>query len=159
MAHAMLKPGFKNCEHYFTSVWDECNCAVVWAFFGIALLPADKSFIYKLHLALGSFWPSLTGPSHHHLQETEVGRERREVRYDSGNRTGESFCATENSQRCDKDVEIIRNIRLCYVCCFPSNSAEEELSWSLWMLFHWCAVRDRVWRTGGTNPEVIFDPW
>ena len=25
-------------EHYFTSVWDECNCAVVWAFFGIALL-------------------------------------------------------------------------------------------------------------------------
>ena len=25
-------------EHYFTSVWDECNCAVVWAFFGIAFL-------------------------------------------------------------------------------------------------------------------------
>ena len=24
--------------HYFTSVWDECNCAVVWAFFGIAFL-------------------------------------------------------------------------------------------------------------------------
>ena len=27
-----------NFEHYFTSVWDECNCAVVWAFFGIAFL-------------------------------------------------------------------------------------------------------------------------
>ena len=25
-------------EHYFASMWDECNCAVVWAFFGIALL-------------------------------------------------------------------------------------------------------------------------
>ena len=25
-------------EHYFTSVWDECNCVVVWAFFGIASL-------------------------------------------------------------------------------------------------------------------------
>ena len=25
-------------EHYFTSVWDEFNCAVVWAFFGIAFL-------------------------------------------------------------------------------------------------------------------------
>ena len=27
-----------NFEHYFTSMWDECNCAVVWAFFGIAFL-------------------------------------------------------------------------------------------------------------------------
>ena len=34
----MLKPGSENFEHYFTSVWDECNCAVVWAFFGIAFL-------------------------------------------------------------------------------------------------------------------------
>ena len=25
-------------KHYFASVWDECNCAVVWAFFGIAFL-------------------------------------------------------------------------------------------------------------------------
>ena len=25
-------------NHYFASVWDECNCAVVWAFFGIAFL-------------------------------------------------------------------------------------------------------------------------
>ena len=36
--HVLLKPGLKNCEHYFTSVWDECNCAVAWAFFGIAFL-------------------------------------------------------------------------------------------------------------------------
>ena len=32
------KPGLENFKHYFTSVWDECNCAVVWAFFGIAFL-------------------------------------------------------------------------------------------------------------------------
>ena len=25
-------------KHYFASMWDECNCAVVWAFFGISLL-------------------------------------------------------------------------------------------------------------------------
>ena len=31
--HALLKPGLENFEHYFTSVWNECNCAVVWAFF------------------------------------------------------------------------------------------------------------------------------
>ena len=36
--HILLKPGLENFEHYFASVWDECNCAVVWAFFGIAFL-------------------------------------------------------------------------------------------------------------------------
>ena len=30
--------GLENFEHYFTGVWDECNCAVVWVFFGIAFL-------------------------------------------------------------------------------------------------------------------------
>ena len=30
-----MKPGLENIEHYFTSVWDECSCAVVSAFFGI----------------------------------------------------------------------------------------------------------------------------
>ena len=32
----LLKSGLENFEHYFTSMWDECNCEVVWAFFGIA---------------------------------------------------------------------------------------------------------------------------
>ena len=27
--HVLLKPGMENFEHYFTSVRDECNCAVV----------------------------------------------------------------------------------------------------------------------------------
>ena len=36
--HVLLKPGLENLGHYFTSVWDECNCEVVWAFFGIAFL-------------------------------------------------------------------------------------------------------------------------
>ena len=27
--HVLLKPGLENFEHYFTSVRDECNCAVV----------------------------------------------------------------------------------------------------------------------------------
>ena len=38
MVHVLLKPGLENSEHYFTSMWDECHCAVVWAFFGIAFL-------------------------------------------------------------------------------------------------------------------------
>ena len=36
--HIFLKPGLENFEHYFTSMWDECNCEVVWAFFSIAFL-------------------------------------------------------------------------------------------------------------------------
>ena len=27
--HVLLKPGLENFEHYFTSVRDECSCAVV----------------------------------------------------------------------------------------------------------------------------------
>ena len=38
LAHILLKPGLKDFEHYFASVWCECNCAVVWTFFGIAFL-------------------------------------------------------------------------------------------------------------------------
>ena len=36
--HILLKPRLKNFEHYFASVWDGCNCAVVWTFFDIAFL-------------------------------------------------------------------------------------------------------------------------
>ena len=35
--HVLLKPGLNNFENYFASVWDECNCVVVWAFFGIEM--------------------------------------------------------------------------------------------------------------------------
>ena len=27
--HVVLKPSLENFEHYFASMWDECNCAVV----------------------------------------------------------------------------------------------------------------------------------
>ena len=37
MVHVLLNPGLENV-HYLASVWDECNCVVVWTFFGIALL-------------------------------------------------------------------------------------------------------------------------
>ena len=36
--HVLLKPHLENFQHYFASMWDECNCAVVWTFFGIAFL-------------------------------------------------------------------------------------------------------------------------
>ena len=36
--HILLKTGLENFELYFSSIWDEWNCAVVWAVFGIASL-------------------------------------------------------------------------------------------------------------------------
>ena len=42
MVHVLLKPRLENFEHYFTSMWDECNCVVVWAFFGIAFEIGSK---------------------------------------------------------------------------------------------------------------------
>ena len=36
--HILLKPGLEKFEHYFASVLDECNCAVVWTSFGISFL-------------------------------------------------------------------------------------------------------------------------
>ena len=56
--HILLKPGLENFEHYFTSVWDECNCAVVWAFFGIAFLwDWNKSWHFP------GLWPLLSFPN------------------------------------------------------------------------------------------------
>ena len=37
MVHVLLKLGLENFEHYFGSVWDECNCAVPWTFFVIEI--------------------------------------------------------------------------------------------------------------------------
>ena len=33
-----MKPALENFEHYFASMWDECNCVVLWTFFGIGFL-------------------------------------------------------------------------------------------------------------------------
>ena len=36
--HILLKPCLENFEHYFASTRDECNCVIIWTFFGIAFL-------------------------------------------------------------------------------------------------------------------------
>ena len=33
--HILPKTGLENFEHYFASMWDECNCVVVWAFLAL----------------------------------------------------------------------------------------------------------------------------
>ena len=56
--HILLKPGFENLEHSFTSMWDEWNCAVVWAFFGIAFL-----WDWNENWPFPVLWPLLSFPN------------------------------------------------------------------------------------------------
>ena len=56
MVHILLKPGLENFECYFTSVWDECNCVVVWAFFGI---------YWELNIMIGLYKIILSSKSCH----------------------------------------------------------------------------------------------
>ena len=58
MDHLLLKHGLENFEHYFASMWDECNCAVVWTFFGIAFLRDwNKNWPFPV------LWPLLSFPN------------------------------------------------------------------------------------------------
>ena len=70
MVHILLKPGLENFEHYFASMWDECNCAIVWSFFGIAFL-----WDWNENWPFPVLWPLLSFPnllaywvSQHHLR-------------------------------------------------------------------------------------------
>ena len=36
MIHILLKSALEDFKHYFSSMWDECTCVVIWAFFGIS---------------------------------------------------------------------------------------------------------------------------
>ena len=56
--HVLLKLGLENFEHYFTSVWDECNCVVVWAFFGIVFL-----WDWNENWPFPVLWPLLSFPN------------------------------------------------------------------------------------------------
>ena len=53
----LLKPDLENFEQYFASVWDECNCVVVWAFFGIAFL-----WDWNENWPFPVLWPLLSFP-------------------------------------------------------------------------------------------------
>ena len=56
--HVLLKPCLENFEHYFTSMWDECNCVVVWTFFCIAFL-----WDWNENWPFPVLWPLLSFPN------------------------------------------------------------------------------------------------
>ena len=56
--HVLLKPGLENFEHYFASVWGECNCVVACTFFGIAFLwNQNENWPFQI------LWPLLSFPN------------------------------------------------------------------------------------------------
>ena len=77
--HIRLKLGLENFEHYFASVWEECNCVVVWTFFGIALL-----WDWNENWPFPVLWPLMSFPnllailsvalSQHHLFRFEIAQ-------------------------------------------------------------------------------------
>ena len=56
--HILVKPGLENFEHYFASMWEECNCVVVWAFFGISFL-----WDWNENWSFPVLWPLLNFPN------------------------------------------------------------------------------------------------
>ena len=61
--HVLLKPDLENFKHHFTSMWDECNCVVVWAFFVIAFL-----WDWNENWPFPVLWPLLSFPICRHIE-------------------------------------------------------------------------------------------
>ena len=57
LVYILLMPSFKDFEHYPASMWNECNCAVIWTFFGIALL-----WDWNENWPFPILWPLLSFP-------------------------------------------------------------------------------------------------
>jgi len=55
--HVLLKPSYNDFEHYLANVWNECNCAIVWTFFGIALWDGNENWPFPV------LWPLLSFPN------------------------------------------------------------------------------------------------
>ena len=54
----LLKPSLEDFEHYLASMWNECNCVVVWTVFGIALL-----WDWNENWPFPVLWPLLSFPN------------------------------------------------------------------------------------------------
>ena len=63
MVHVLLKSGLENFVHYFASVWDKCNCATVWTFFGISFL-----WDWNEKLTFSVLWPLVKFPNFWHIE-------------------------------------------------------------------------------------------
>ena len=58
LVHVLLKPSLENFEHQFASMWNECNCVVLWTCSGIALL-----WEWNGNWSFTVLWPLLSFPN------------------------------------------------------------------------------------------------
>ena len=75
LVHILLKSSLKDFEHYLALMWNECNCMIIWTFFGLALL-----WDWNENWPFPVLWPPLHFPnllaywalSQHHLLGFEI---------------------------------------------------------------------------------------
>ena len=83
--HILLKPQLENFEHYFASMWDEFNCAIVWAFlalpfFGIRMKTdlfqsSGHGTVFQISLEISKIAAILSAAlSQHHLLGFEIAQ-------------------------------------------------------------------------------------
>ena len=76
--HILLKPGLEDFEHCFSSVWDECNCAVVWTFLHCLSLGLEWKLTFSSPVApveFSKFAGILSAAlSQHHLLAFEIAQ-------------------------------------------------------------------------------------
>ena len=58
LVHILLKSDLENFEHYFASVWNKCNCVVVWTLFDIVFL-----WDWNENWPFPVLWPLLSFPN------------------------------------------------------------------------------------------------
>ena len=81
MVHVLLKPGLENFEHYFASVWDECNCvlfehSLALPFLGIGMKTDLLTFSSPVATAEFSKFAGILSAalSQHHLLGFEIAQ-------------------------------------------------------------------------------------
>ena len=52
--HLLLKPSWKDFEHYFASLWNECSCMITWTFFTLPFFGIEMKT--DLLQSLGCCW-------------------------------------------------------------------------------------------------------
>ena len=104
MVHVLMKPGLENFEHYFAGMWDEYNCAVVWAFFGIAFLQNwDENWPFPVVWPLLSF-PNLLAYWVHHFHSI-IFQDLKELNWNSVTSTSFVHSDAWNAYRKEKNDE------------------------------------------------------
>ena len=58
LGHILLKPSLKDFEHNLASIWNECNCMVIWTFSGISFL-----WYWNENWPFPDLWPLLSFPN------------------------------------------------------------------------------------------------